>query len=118
MPYIAHGETDEELEKAIQATKKTLGFYLSTPSYTPVLKVHGWENMHPEAHRLSKLGKWDELGDLVSDEFLSTFAIVGNAEECARELQRRFGNLFDTVCGYTNGVLGLPPEIMLAARNF
>ena len=40
--------------------------------------------------RLSKLGRWEEMGTLISDEVLHRFSVVGNAVTCAREIKRRF----------------------------
>jgi probable F420-dependent oxidoreductase len=42
MPFIAFGETEEELAKAIKATKKHIAFYSSTPAYVGVLAPKGW----------------------------------------------------------------------------
>lgn len=116
MPFIAFGETEEDLDKSIRAVKKSIAFYLSTPAYIHVLRAHGWEDVHPEAHRLSKLGQWDELGSLVTDDILNAFAVVGTPEECGRELMRRFEGIFDMICGYTSGETGMAPEILKATR--
>jgi probable F420-dependent oxidoreductase len=117
MPYIAWGDTDEALADSIEATRKAIAFYLSTPAYRTVLELHGWEGVHPEAHKLSKQGKWDEMGSLVTDDMLDAFAVVGTAEACGKELNRRFDGIFDMVCGYTSGVTGMDSEVMLAAKS-
>lgn len=117
MPFIAFGDTDEALAKSITGVKKSIAFYLSTPAYVPVLTQHGWEGLQPEAMRLSKLGQWDEMGKLVTDEVLNTFAVVGTADECGRELKRRFSGIFDMICGYTSGETGMAPEILASTRK-
>jgi probable F420-dependent oxidoreductase len=117
MPFIAFGDTEESLAKSIKGVKKSIAFYLSTPAYVPVLKVHGWEEVQPEALKLSKQGKWDDMGNLVTEEILNTFAVVGTAKHCAQEIDRRFNGIFDTVCGYTSGETGLAPEILAAAKS-
>lgn len=117
MPYIAVGETDEELQKAILAVKRTVAFYASTPAYKPVLEVHGWTDLQPELLRLSKLGQWQEMGLLISDDILNAFCIVGNAEVCAREIERRYNGVFDLMGGYTNGEPGLPVDVLAHLRK-
>ena len=110
MPYIAMSETEEGLEKAIAAVKHTIAFYASTPAYKPILDLHGWGDIQVEMLRLSKLGRWQEMGVLISDDILHTFCVVGNAASCAREISRRFDGVYDLMCGYTNGEPGLPLE--------
>jgi probable F420-dependent oxidoreductase len=117
MPYIAVSETDEGLEKAIDAVKHTIAFYASTPAYKPILDLHGWGDIQPEMLRLSKLGRWQEMGVLISDDILHTFCVVGNAASCAREINRRFNGVYDLMCGYTNGEPGLPLEVLSHLRR-
>ena len=116
MPFIALGETEEELATSAAAVKQTIAFYMSTPAYVEVLNTHGWGDVHEEALKLSRLGKWREMGRLVSDEILNTLAVVGTAEDCARELKRRFEGVYDMVCGYTSGETGMAPEVLRAIK--
>ena len=44
--------------------KQQIAFYASTPAYRGVLDHHGWGDLQPELTRLSKEGKWVEMGDL------------------------------------------------------
>jgi probable F420-dependent oxidoreductase len=117
MPFIATGETREELQQAVKGARKSVGFYCSTPAYKGVLDHHGWGELQPEALRLSKLGQWDAMGELITDEVLNTFCVVGSAAECAGEIRRRFAGIFDLMCGYTNGVTGMPKIILQALRT-
>ena len=117
MPYVAVSETEEGLQKAILAAKRTIAFYASTPAYKPVLEVHGWGDIQPELLRLSKLGQWQEMGTLISDDILNTFCVVGNAAACAREIRRRYDGVFDLMCGYTNGEPGLPADVLAQLKQ-
>ena len=51
-------------------TRRQIAFYGSTPAYRPVLELHGWGDLQPELNRLSKEGKWAEMGELIDDEML------------------------------------------------
>jgi probable F420-dependent oxidoreductase len=117
MPYIAFGESEQALGEAVAAIKRTVAFYASTPAYKPVLDVHGWGGVHAELLRLSKLGRWQEMGTLVSDELLHAFCIVGDAATCAREIHRRFNGVYDLMCGYTNGEPGLPAAVLMHLKQ-
>ncbi len=86
----ATGTTEEEMQAAEFSARNQIAFYGSTPAYLPVLKEHGWEDLQPEANRLSKEGKWMEMAALVDDEMLHTFALVGEPKEVAQKLVDRF----------------------------
>ncbi|MEV7397931.1 TIGR03617 family F420-dependent LLM class oxidoreductase [Aeromicrobium sp. NPDC092404] len=87
---VATGRTEEDLAAAVAGTKRQIGFYASTPAYLPVLEHHGWSDLHTEAHALTKSDRWAELGDLVDDEVLSTFAVVGELAAARDEFRTRF----------------------------
>ena len=58
------------------ATKKQIAFYGSTPAYKTVLDLHGWGAVQGELNLMSKQGRWDEMGELITDEILGQFAVV------------------------------------------
>jgi hypothetical protein len=49
---------------------------------------------------MSKAGKWEEMGTLIDDEMLNTFAVVGEPEQIAPELTRRYGDVIDRISFY------------------
>ena len=77
-----------------------LSFYGSTPAYRVVLDAEGWGDLQPELNALSKRGKWAEMGDLITDEMLTTFAVVGGPDEIGPALRARFGDVIDRVSFY------------------
>jgi probable F420-dependent oxidoreductase len=97
MAMVVTGRNEEKLAEAIAGTKRQIGFYASTPAYKPVLDHHGWGELHTEAHALTKAGRWSELGDLVDDEVLHTFAVVGELEHVGTAVRDRFDELADRV---------------------
>ena len=80
-----------------QGTRQQIAFYGSTPAYRPVLDLHGWGGLQDELNTMSKQGKWVEMGDLIDDEILNTFAVVGEPEQIAPELQRRYGDVIERI---------------------
>jgi probable F420-dependent oxidoreductase len=97
MAMVTTGRTEEELRAAIAGTRRQIGFYASTPAYEPVLAHHGWSELHDEARTLTKSGRWAELADLIDDEVLNTFAVVGDVATARSELRARFGGLVERV---------------------
>ena len=88
--FVCVGRTDEELEAAFRGTKEQIAFYASTPAYRGVLEHHGWGDLQPELTRMSKEGKWKEMGDVIDDDVVRAFAAVGDVPTVARELHERW----------------------------
>ena len=53
-----------------------------------MLELHGWGDLQTELNTLSKQGEWVEMGDLIDDEILDTFAVVAEPEGVGAELKR------------------------------
>ena len=98
--FVVTGATDEEMDAAIAGTRQQIAFYGSTPAYRNVLEIHGWGGMQDELNALSKQGKWVEMGGLITDEVLNTFAVVGPPEGVAPELHRRYGDVIQRLSFY------------------
>ncbi|MCS5585549.1 MAG: hypothetical protein NZ777_18815, partial [Pseudomonadales bacterium] len=49
----------------------------------------------PELNRLSKQGRWDDMGGLISDDILGEFAVIGEPEQAVDLFKSRFGSLID-----------------------
>ena len=98
--FVVTGNTEEQLEKAKAGTRQQIAFYGSTPAYKPVLDLHGWGELQSDLNHLSKEGKWKEMGTLIDDEILETFAVVGEPETIAPELKKRYGDVISRISFY------------------
>ena len=85
------------MEQSIFGARSQIAFYASTPAYLPVLQCHGWDDLHVEAKRLSKEGKWMEMAGLIDDEILNTVAVVGSPTEIAAKIATRFAGKADRI---------------------
>jgi probable F420-dependent oxidoreductase len=94
---VATGRDEEALVDAVAGVRRQIGFYASTPAYRPVLEHHGWGDLHGEAHTLTREGRWDELGTMVDDEVLQTFAVVEDMDAAGAAVRARFAGLADRV---------------------
>jgi probable F420-dependent oxidoreductase len=98
--FVVTGATDQAIETAAAATRQQIAFYGSTPAYRGVLETHGWGELQEQLNALSKQGKWVEMGELIDDEMLNSFAVVGTPDEIAPELGRRYGDIVDRISYY------------------
>ncbi len=80
---VVTGADEAGFAAATKAVKTQLAFYGSTPAYRPVLELHGWGDLQADLNTLSKRGAWDEMADLIDDEMLNTFAVVGELDDIA-----------------------------------
>jgi probable F420-dependent oxidoreductase len=94
---IVTGESEEEIAAAEDGVRRQLAFYGSTPAYRRVLDVHGWGDLQPELNRLSKEGRWEDMGALIGDDLVDVFTVRGKPEEIARKVLSRYGDLVDRI---------------------
>ncbi len=106
---IATGADDAGRAAAELATRAQIAFYASTPAYRPVLDHHGYGDLQPECHRLSKLGAWEPMIELVGDDVFDLIAVRGTPAACGRELARRTVGLVDRVA--VNAPYTAAPEV-------
>jgi hypothetical protein len=78
-----------------------IAFYGSTPAYRGVLELHGWGDLQDELNRMSKEGRWAEMGTLIDDDILAAFAVVAPLDEVAAGLKARWGDSLTRVSFYT-----------------
>ena len=98
--FVVTGNDQHEMNTAADATRQQIAFYGSTPAYSGVLELHGWDDLHGQLNSLSKQGKWAEMGSLITDEILNTFAVVGPPNHVAGELHRRYGDVIQRINFY------------------
>ena len=90
---IVAADSQAQIATGTRLVREQIAFYGSTPAYLPVLELHGWGRIHDELKSRTQRGEWASLHELIDDEVLHTFAIVGSPEHAASELRRRYGDL-------------------------
>jgi probable F420-dependent oxidoreductase len=98
--FVVTGRDEAEMAEAAKGVKGQIAFYGSTPAYRPVLDLHGWGDLQEELNRLSKEGRWAEMGDLIDDDMLVTFAVVAPIDRVAGALKERWGDVLDRLSFY------------------
>jgi probable F420-dependent oxidoreductase len=101
--FVVTGSNEKELADAKVATRKQIAFYGSTPAYRPVLESIGAGELQDDLNRMSKQGRWDEMGTLITDDILNAFAVVGEPQTIAGQIKSRYGDIIDrTSAAYAN----------------
>jgi probable F420-dependent oxidoreductase len=92
--FIVTGRNEEELEAEKAVAKRRISFYGSTRSYANVMKTHGWDDEAALLHRLSVQGdNWDEMADVITDEMLEEFAVIGTWDELPGRMREKYAGI-------------------------
>lgn len=91
--------------------RSQIAFYASTPSYRPVMALHGWEETAERLSILAGRGQWGEMPGLIDDEMLSTFAVVAKRPDVPTNLFKRYHGLADRLALYLPFVPGEHQEL-------
>ncbi|NQX88091.1 MAG: TIGR03617 family F420-dependent LLM class oxidoreductase [Halioglobus sp.] len=115
---VVTGLTEETFKQSKQAVQSQIAFYASTPAYRPVLELHGWGDLQAEAHAMTRDGRWSDMGTLITDDILQTFALVcEDIDHVPQALNNRFGDLADTwMCTVELGDDDLQKQLVAAVQ--
>jgi probable F420-dependent oxidoreductase len=98
--FVATGADEASFEASKDGVRQQISFYGSTPAYRPVLELHGWGDLQDDLTTLSKRGEWVEMGSLIDDDILETFAVVAEPAQVAAKLGDRYGDIVDRISFY------------------
>jgi alkanesulfonate monooxygenase SsuD/methylene tetrahydromethanopterin reductase-like flavin-dependent oxidoreductase (luciferase family) len=88
--------TPEEMNFA----RAQISFYASTPSYRPVMNLHGWGGVAEKLSAHAAKGEWAEMPMLITDEMLSEFCLATEEDNLAENLQKRYEGIADRLTLY------------------
>jgi probable F420-dependent oxidoreductase len=94
--------TPEEMNFA----RAQIAFYASTPSYRPVMSLHGWGEVAEKLSTHAARGEWSEMPALISDEMLHEFCLVTEEGRLVDDLRKRYEGIADRLNLYTPFVPG------------
>ncbi|MGZ8754806.1 MAG: TIGR03617 family F420-dependent LLM class oxidoreductase [Acidimicrobiia bacterium] len=107
--FVATGRTEEQIGLAREVARRQIAFYASTPSYRPVLDLHGWE-IGPKLSALAKRGAWEGMANLIDDLMLDEIVVTGEPRVIGRLVRERYGNRLQRVALYGAGP-GITPGL-------
>lgn len=102
--FMVTGQTEEQLAQAKVQTRRQIAFYGSTPAYKPVLDSIGAGALQPELNSMSKQGRWAEMGNLIDDDTLNAFAVIGEPQTLPSQFKSRYGDLVDRTSAAYGGI--------------
>jgi probable F420-dependent oxidoreductase len=105
-PFVALVKDDAELEAAKVGLRRHIAFYASTPAYRGVLDLHGWGELQPALAAYVRADRWEEMGDLIDETMLRTFAVFGDVGQVAEGL----GQFKGMVDGFNLNTSGMAQE--------
>jgi len=95
--FAAVGSSEAEVKQLKEFYRNQVAFYASTRSYRRVMELHGWGDVCDRLHALSVDGKWEKMGDVISDDMLREFVVEAKWGEVAEALSTRYGGLVERV---------------------
>ncbi|HXG51662.1 MAG TPA: TIGR03617 family F420-dependent LLM class oxidoreductase [candidate division Zixibacteria bacterium] len=98
--FVIPDDDPAEASRHEAEVRRQIAFYASTPVYRPVLALHGWGETADRLRRMAARGDWKEMGGLITDEMLETFALRGSWAELPAMVRRRYDGLLDRVSYY------------------
>lgn len=86
--------------------RQQIAFYASTPSYRPVMALHGWVEEGETLSALAARGKWAQMPEIISDDMLDEFATIAAQDELTQKLKKRYRGIADRLTIYIPFVPG------------
>ena len=96
-PLVATARTEQELVAKVRDARARIAFYASTPGYRAAFAHLGLEELATEAATLSRARRWEELPELVDDDVLGRFAVIGTHDVVADRLRERYDGVVTDV---------------------
>lgn len=93
--FIGCASTDAGISRVVEGLKERVAFYASTPEYEKMLDLHGWDVTLTDFIDLARQQKWKEMGRLVTDEMLESYAVIAKPDQLPGALKQRFGGVVD-----------------------
>ncbi len=100
--FIMTGDSQAEIEEAMEPVRAQISFYASTPSYRPVLEANGWD-FGDELNAMSKRGEWAEMPAVVPDEAVLEVGVAAPIDKLAEAIKTRYGDRLQRIGFYAVG---------------
>ncbi|MFL0278129.1 TIGR03617 family F420-dependent LLM class oxidoreductase [Mycobacterium sp. SMC-19] len=89
-PLVASARTESELVDKVRDARARIAFYASTPGYAAAFEHVGLSELATTAQVLSKAQRWEELPELIDDEVLDMFVVVGTYDNIGQRILDRY----------------------------
>lgn len=89
--FTAFGETEAEVEQAIDALRQPISFYGSTRTYHKIFEAHGYDSLGMQLHELSLRGEWDKMLEAVNFEVAAEMAHATTWDDLPQYARQHLG---------------------------
>jgi len=93
MPLVATAATRASLTERVRDVRARVAFYASTPAYLLAFESEGYGEVAVALQGHARAQRWAEMPDLVTDEMLDAYAVIGTYDEIAAKLHARYADL-------------------------
>jgi len=93
MPLVATAADRTTLAERIRDVRARVAFYASTPAYLLAFESEGYGEVARTLQGHARAQRWAEMADLVSDEMLDAYTVIGTYDEIAPKLRARYAHL-------------------------
>ncbi len=93
--FVVTGRDEAEFAASKKAARERIAFYGSTPAYKGVLESIGVGELQGELNAMSKQGRWQEMGTLISDDIINEFSVMGEPSSIVGEMLSRYAHFTD-----------------------
>src|SRR5437870_1832202 len=93
MPLVATAPDHAGLAERIRDVRARVAFYASTPAYLLAFESEGYGELAATLQGHARAQRWADMADLVSDEMLDAYAVIGTYDEIAAKLRARYAHL-------------------------
>ena len=98
--FVAAGDTQAEIDSAVEFARQQTAFYASTPSYGPVMDLHGWGDVREKLSSLAVRKRWDDMAALITDEMVAEFTIICSWSDLAQKIREKYKGLLNRITLY------------------
>jgi len=95
--FVVTGPDAESIAAGMDRVRERVALYASTRTYTPILALHGLQELGLKLHAMSMEGRWNEMPGAVSDEVVHIFAACGTYGDITTAIEARYGGLADAI---------------------
>jgi probable F420-dependent oxidoreductase len=116
--FMVMGDSDGDRAARLQQARRQLAFYASTPAYRPVLAAVGLDAVQPELSDLARDQRWDHMADVLGDEFLQHFTVVGTPEQMPALTRAHLPSFINATSAYGGWPLDDPARLAAVLGAF
>lgn len=94
---VVTGATNDDVSAAHAAARRYIGHITAKPSYAALYRHHGWDDEFARLRDVAIGARHGSFEDVVTDEMVDQFALVGTIDEIGPMILARYGSVIDGV---------------------